>query len=77
MASKYKDIGKKQIIGVIEKLIQKTEAIEITLNLLIQYIDKDKKFDEFMQEKLGGMNETQGDVQTDRQEDSSDNKEDA
>tara|TARA_R100000808_G_scaffold3860_1_gene13174 strand:+ start:4467 stop:4700 length:234 start_codon:yes stop_codon:yes gene_type:complete len=77
MASKYKDIGKKQIIGVIEKLIQKVEAIEITLNLFIQYMDKDKKFDEFMQEKLGGMNETQGDVQTDRQEDSSDNKEDS
>ena len=75
MASKYKDIGKKQIIGVIEKLIQKVEAIEITLNLSIQYMDKDKKFDEFMQEKLGGMNETQGDVQADRSEDSSDNKE--
>ena len=77
MASKYKDIGKKQIIGVIERLIQKVDAIEITLNLFIQYMDKDKKFDEFMQEKLGGMNETQGDVQTDRQEDSSDNKEDS
>ena len=47
MTSKYKDIGKKQIIGVIEKLIQKVEAIEITVNLFIQHIDKDKKFDEF------------------------------
>ena len=47
MASKYKDIGKKQIIGVIEKLIQKVEAIEITLNLSIQYMDKDNKFDDF------------------------------
>ena len=75
MTSKYKDIGKKQIIGVIEKLIQKVEAIEITLNLFIQYVDKDKKFDEFMQEKLGGMNGTSDDVQDNRRKDSSDNKE--
>ena len=75
MTSKYKDIGKKQIIGVIEKLIQKVEAIEITVNLFIQHIDKDKKFDEFMQEKLGGMNGTSDDVQDNRRKDSSDNKE--
>ena len=47
----------------------------MTLNLLIMFVDKDKKFDEFMQEKLGDINETQRDVQSDRQEDSSDNKE--
>ena len=77
MASKYKDIGKKQIIGVIERLIQKMEAIEVTLNLLVQFVDKEENFDKFMQEKLGGISETQGDVQADRQEDSSDNKEDS
>ena len=75
--NKYKNIGKKQIINVMSKVIQKMEAIEMTLNLLIMFVDKDKKFDEFMQEKLGGTNETQGDVQADRSEDSSDNKEDA
>ena len=75
MTSKYKDIGKKQIIGVIEKLIQKVEAIEIALNLFIEFTDKDKKFDTFMSERLGGTNETSGDVQTDRKEDSSNNKE--
>ena len=42
--SKYKDIGKKQIINVIRQVIQKVEAIEMTLNLFIQYMDKDKKF---------------------------------
>ena len=77
MTSKYKDIGKKQIIGVIEKLIQKVEAIEITLNLFIQCMDKDKKFDDFMKDKLGDINETQGNVQSDKQKDSSDNKKDS
>jgi hypothetical protein len=75
--SQYKNIGKKQIIKVVSQIIQKVEAIEMTLNLLIMHIDKDKTFDKFMQEKLGGTNETQGDVQTDRQEDSSNSKEDS
>ena len=75
MANKYKDIGKKQIIGVIEKLIQKMEAIEVTLNLFIEYADKDEEFDKFMNKKLGEISETQENVQTDRSKDSSDNKE--
>ena len=77
MTSKYKDIGKKQIIGVIEKLIQKVEAIEITVNLFIQHIDKDKKFDEFVKEKLGGDNELQSDETTDGKGNNSDNNENA
>ena len=77
MASKYKDIGKKQIIEVINTLIKKTEAIDITLYLLVKFLDKNDEFQDFMTKTLGGINETQGDVQTDRQEDSSDNKEDS
>ena len=77
MTSKYKDVGKKQIIGVIEKLIQKMEIMEITLNLFIQHMDKDKTFDDFMKKKLGEMHDTQRDVQSDRQKDPSNNKEDA
>ena len=73
----YKNIGKKQIINVVNQLIQKVEAIEMTLNLLVMFVDKDKKFDKFMQEQLGGRNETQEDVQSDRQEDSSNDKEDS
>ena len=59
--SKYKDIGKKQIINVVSQVIQKVEAIEMTLNLFIQYMDKDKKFNNYMTEQLGGKNETPGD----------------
>ena len=77
MASKYKDVGKKQIINVIENLIRKTEALDITLNLLIQFLDKKEEFTKFMNKQLGGVNGTSDNVQTDRQEDSSDNKEDA
>ena len=75
--NQYKNIGKKQIIKVVSQIIQKVEAIEMTLNLLIMFVDKDKKFDKFMEEKLGGTNETQRDVQADRQEDSSNSKEDS
>tara|TARA_R100000152_G_C6614309_1_gene67157 strand:+ start:243 stop:479 length:237 start_codon:yes stop_codon:yes gene_type:complete len=57
----YKNIGKKQIINVVSQLIQKVEAIEMTLNLLIMFVDKDKEFDAFMKEKLGGDNEPQKD----------------
>ena len=73
--SKYKDIGKKQIINVVSQVIQKVEAIEITLNLLIQYIDKDKKFDEFMTEQLGGKNELRPDETIDRKGNNSEHNE--
>ena len=73
----YKNIGKKQIINVVSQTIQKVEAIEVTLNLLIMFVDKDKKFDEFMKEKLGGVNEIQSDETTDGKGDNSNNYEDA
>ena len=46
---KYKDIGKKDLINVMSQMIQKIEAIEMTLNILVMFVDKDKKFNEFMQ----------------------------
>ena len=71
----YKNIGKKQIINVISQTIQKVEAIEMTLNLLIMFIDKDKKFDAFMKEKLGGANESSEDGKADSEGDTpADNK---
>ena len=54
----YKNIGKKQIINVVSQMIQKVEAIEMTLNLLIMFVDKEEKFNDFMKEKLGVKNET-------------------
>ena len=56
--SKYKDVGKKQIINVVSQVIQKVEAIEMTLNLFIKMIDKDEKFNDYMTEQLGGKDET-------------------
>ena len=71
----YKNIGKKQIINVVSQTIQKVEAIEMTLNLLIMFIDKDKKFDAFMKEKLGGANESSEDGKADSEGDTpADNK---
>ena len=71
----YKNIGKKQIINVVSQTIQKVEAIEMTLNLLIMFIDKDKKFDAFMKEKLGGANESSEDGTADSEGDTpADNK---
>ena len=71
----YKNIGKKQIINVISQTIQKVEAIEMTLNLLIMFIDIDKKFDAFMKEKLGGANESSEDGKADSEGDTpADNK---
>jgi len=74
--SKYKDIGKKQIINVLSQVIQKVEAIEMTLNLFIKFIDKDNKFNDFMTEELGGKNEIPGDGKTDTDGDITENTED-
>lgn len=63
---KYKDIGKKDLMNVMSQIIQKVEAMEITLNLLAMFVDKDKKFNDFMREKLGGNNEAKGDENSDR-----------
>ena len=75
--NKYSDIGKKDIIRVVSQVIQRVEAIEMTLNLLIMFVDKDKKFDDFMKEKLGGENELQSDEAVDGEGDNSKNNEDA
>ncbi len=78
----YKNIGKKQIINVVSQMIQKVEAIEVTLNLLIMFVDKDDKFNDFMKEKLqkvetGGEDELQSDETADGEGDNTDNNEDA
>ena len=38
-SQQYKNIGKKDIIRVVTQVIQKVEAIEMTLNLLIMFVD--------------------------------------
>ena len=75
--SKYKDVGKKQIINVVSKVIQKVEAIEMTLNLFIQYMDKDNKFNDYMTEQLGGKDELQPDETANGEEDNSEHNENA
>jgi truncated hemoglobin YjbI len=62
-SQKYKNIGKKEIINVVSQMIQKVEAIEITLDLFIKMIDKEKKFNDFMTEQLGGANEVSRDAE--------------
>ena len=54
----YKNIGKKDMINVISQLIRKVEALEMTVNLLVKFIDKEDDFLKFMQEQLGGKNDT-------------------
>ena len=73
----YKNIGKKQIINVVSQIIQKVEAIEMTLNLLIMFVDKDKKFDAFMKKQLGGKNELQSNETNDGNGNNSNNNEDS
>ena len=75
-SQQYKNIGKKQIINVVSQMIQKVEAIEMTLNLLIMFVDKEEKFNDFMKEKLGGKNETSGDGEVDKGTDTSESNED-
>jgi hypothetical protein len=55
--NKYSNIGKKQIIEVINQVIMRVDIIETTLNLFIKYVDKDKEFDKFMKKELGGTND--------------------
>ena len=75
--NKYSNIGKKQIISVISQVIHKVEAIEMTLNMFIKFMDKDKKFDEFMKTELGGNDELQSDETIDGKEDNSNTNEDS
>ena len=55
--NKYSNIGKKDIINVLNQIIEKTEAIERTLSFLIEFVDKDKKFEDFLKKQLGGKND--------------------
>jgi hypothetical protein len=59
--NKYSNIGKKQIISVLNETIRKLQIVEFTLNAYIEFAGEDiaKEFDEFMIKKLGGKNETQ------------------
>lgn len=75
--NKYSNVGKKQIISVISQLIHKIEAIEMTLNIFIEFMDKENKFNEYMQTKLGGKDELQSDDPIDGKEDNSDTNEDS
>tara|TARA_R100000700_G_scaffold37549_1_gene47867 strand:+ start:2174 stop:2422 length:249 start_codon:yes stop_codon:yes gene_type:complete len=77
----YKNIGKKQIIKAFDNLAHKTDAIEMTLNLLIMMMEekeifKLKEFDEFMKSKLGGKNDTSGDGEANRESDTPESTED-
>jgi predicted DNA-binding protein YlxM (UPF0122 family) len=73
----YKNIGKKQIINVVSQVIHKMEAIEMTLNMFIEFNDKEDTFREFMKEKLGGKNELQSDDKADGGGDNSESNEDS
>ena len=77
---KYKDIGKKDLIEVCNQIIRKVEAIEMTLNLLVLFVDKENKFKEFMEETLkpketGDNNELRPDETDDGKEDNSNSNE--
>ena len=60
--NRYSNVGKKEIINVMNQIIQKMEAFEITLNMVIMFVDKEKKFNQFMTDQLGGKNEIQPDA---------------
>ena len=78
----YKNIGKKQIINVVSQLIQKVEAIEMTLNLLIMLLEdkktiKKEELSEYIKEKLGEQNEPQEDGADNTKGDTSKNNTDS
>ena len=60
-SQKYKNIGKKQIIDVVSQLIQKLDALEMTVSMLIMFVDKEDKFNDYVKEKLGELNESSTD----------------
>ena len=61
--NKYSNVGKRQIINVLNEAIRKIQVIEFTLNAFIEFSGEDiaKEFDEFMIKKLGGNNALQPD----------------
>ena len=80
--SNLKNIGKRQIIGVINEIITKVQAIEMTLNVLILQSDKFKDkdaptFQEFLEEKMKeGANDTSTDEKADGDGDTTSDNED-
>ena len=75
--NKYSNIGKKQIIGVISQLIHKIESIEMTLNIFIEFMDKENNFQEFMKTKLGCNNELQSNDSVNGEENNPNTNEDS
>ena len=75
--AKYKNIGKKDIINVVNQVIQRLEALEMTLNIFIQFSDKNKEFNEYLEEKLGGKNELRPDETDNGERDNPINNEDS
>jgi hypothetical protein len=75
--NKYSNIGKKQIIEVLNEAIRKLQIVEFTLNTYIEFAGEDiaKEFNDFMLKKLGGKNELQSDDKVDGEKDNSDNNE--
>jgi hypothetical protein len=70
----YKNIGKRDIILVISQLIKRIDAIELTLNMFVKFVDKNNKFNEFMQKELGGTNDTRTDESNNNRGDTAENK---
>jgi hypothetical protein len=78
-SQQYKNIGKKQIIGVLNEVIKKLQIVEYTLNAFIEFSGEEiaKEFDEFMIKKLGGKDELQSDDKADGGGDNSESNEDS
>ena len=76
-SQQYKNIGKKQIIGVLNEVIKKLQIVEYTLNAFIEFSGKEKaeEFDKFMIKKLGGKDELQSDDKTNGGGDNSESNE--
>ena len=75
--NKYSDVGKKQIISVLNEAIRKLQVIEFTLNTFIEFSKKGEEFDEFMIKKLGGNDELQSDDKNDGEGNNSESNEDS
>jgi hypothetical protein len=77
--NKYSNVGKRQIISVLNEAIRKIQIIEFTLDAYIEFSGEEiaKEFDEFMIKKLGGNNELQSDDAVNGEENNSDNNEDS
>ena len=80
--SKYSNVSKKDIINVINQTIRRMEILEVTLNVLVKYIERkndetEQGFNDFLKEKLGDNNELQPDDTTDGKGNNSNTNEDS